>query len=196
MADPARPHADSATEAGAAMADDTTGAVRIAELEERVAYLEDQWRRALADLDNVRKRTTRELVQARTDERTQVASQWLQVLDNLDRALEHAGDLERPGGGQHPLLEGVRAVRDQAVALLAGLGFPRQAPRIGERFDPRRHEAVATTTRNDVPEGTVVGVVLPGYGEGEQQLRPAAVVVATAADDGTSSAMSRPKDAD
>ncbi|MEQ4209811.1 nucleotide exchange factor GrpE [Actinopolymorpha sp. B9G3] len=194
MADPARPDA-TATEAGAAMADDDTAAVRTAELEERVAFLEDQWRRALADLDNVRKRTTRELVQARTDERTQVAAQWLHVLDNLDRALEHAGDLERPGGGQHPLLEGVRAVRDQAVALLASLGFPRQEPEMGERFDPRRHEAVATTPRNDVPEGTVVGVVLPGYGEDERQLRPAAVVVATAADDGTAGGMSRPKDA-
>jgi molecular chaperone GrpE len=72
----------------------------------------------------------------------------------------------------------VRAVRDQAVETLTGLGFGRQ-DEVGETFDPSRHEAVATAPTDELPPGTVVDVVRPGYGEGERQLRPASVVVTT-----------------
>ena len=148
----------------------------VADLTKRVSVLEDQWRRALADLDNVRKRLSRDLEQARAEERHRLAAQWLPVLDNLDRALEHAGS------DPQAIIQGVRAVRDQAVALLASLGFARQDTGTGETFDPARHEAVATLPRVGVPEGTIVGVIRPGYGAGERQLRPTAVVVATKAD--------------
>ena len=71
----------------------------------------------------------------RAAERARVAAEWLPVVDNLDLALEHAGG--RPGA----IVEGVRAVRDQALAVLARLGFPRLDD-VGEPFDPARHEAV------------------------------------------------------
>jgi len=95
----------------------------------------------------------------------------LPILDNLDLALEHAG--ENP----EAVIEGIRAVREQALALLDRLGFPRQAE-VGEPFDPARHEAVAVASNPDVPSGTVLQVVRPGYGTGARQLRPAAVIVA------------------
>jgi molecular chaperone GrpE len=145
--------------------------VTVAELQAKVARLEDAWRRAFADLDNLRKRTARDAEQRQAAERARVAAEWLPVLDNLDLALEHAGE------AHGALVEGVRAVRDQAIAVLARLGFPRRDD-LGEMFDPARHEAVATVTDPDAPAGTVVGVVRPGYGDGEHQLRPAAVVVA------------------
>jgi len=135
------------------------------------AELEDRWRRALADLDNLRKRYARELDRERSAERAKVAGSWLPVLDNLERALEHAGG--EPDG----LLEGLRSVRDQAVAVLAGLGYPRHEE-VGMPFDPSRHEAVGVVHDADAAPGTVVRVVRPGYGEGERQLRPAAVAVA------------------
>ena len=89
---------------------------RVAELEQRVAELENLWRRALADADNLRKRHAREMERLRDRERAEVARDWLPVLDNLDRALEHAG--ADPGA----IVEGVRAVRDQAVDLLSRRG--------------------------------------------------------------------------
>ena len=135
------------------------------------AELEDRWRRALADLDNLRKRYARELDRERSAERAMVAASWLPVLDNLERALEHAG---READG---LMEGLRSVRDQAVAVLAGLGYPRHAE-VGVAFDPSRHEAVSVVDEADAAPGTVVQVVRPGYGDGERQLRPAAVAVA------------------
>ena len=143
----------------------------ISELHARVAELEDQWRRALADFDNLRKRVARESTTQRDAERARVAGQWLPVVDNLDLALEHAAD------DPSAIVEGVRAVRDQALDILARLGFPQRAD-VGERFDPALHEAVAVVSVPDTSAGTVVQVVRPGYGTGEHLLRPAAVVVA------------------
>ena len=149
---------------------DTPAAVRA--LESRIDELEDLWRRALADLDNLRKRFTREVERERTNERARVAASWLPVLDNLELALGHAA------ADPASVIEGVRSVRDQAVNVLSGLGFARDEE-VGQPFDPARHEAVTAVPGGaGVPPGTVLHVVRPGYGEGEHQLRPASVVVA------------------
>lgn len=129
--------------------------------------------RAMADLDNLRKRFQREVVREREAERSRVAGEWVPVVDDLDRALDQAtaGD-SAPAG----FTEGLHAVRDHAVAVLERLGFPRfEDP--GEQFDPSRHEAVGAIDA-DAPPGTVVAVVRPGYGPPDRVLRPAAVVVA------------------
>lgn len=146
---------------------------QIAGLRSLVADLEDRWRRALADLDNLRKRVVRDAERTRAEERARAAAEWLPVLDNLDRALEHAG------ADPVPVVEGLRAIRDQAVEVLAGLGFPRRDD-TGAVFDPARHEAVGVLAQEGTPGGTVVHVVQPAYGEGERQLRPALVVVSKA----------------
>jgi molecular chaperone GrpE len=146
---------------------------RLAGLQARLAEAEDQKLRALADLDNLRKRCAAQVERAEADARTQVARQWLPVVDNLERALEHATADPRT------IVEGIQAVRQQALGVLASLGFPRRDD-TGATFDPARHEAVATTYDPRVPPGTVVQVVRPGYGEPDRQLRPAQVVVAKA----------------
>lgn len=129
-----------------------------------LAELEDRWLRAMAELDNVRKRHSRELERQRTAERARVASAWLPVLDNLELALGHASD--------DAFAEGVRATLDQAVEVLARLGYPRQDA-TGVPFDPAVHEVVTVLDDPDVPPNTVVRVLRPGYGD----LRPAAVAV-------------------
>jgi len=151
-----------------------TDSARIAELEAACGEFEDRWRRALADADNLRKRFERELERLRADERARLASEWLPVVDNLELALQH------PGADSAALLEGVRAVRDQAVGVLARLGFDR-LDEAGVAFDPARHEATATVADQSVSPGTVVRVIRPGYGGAGRQLRPASVVVATQA---------------
>jgi len=131
----------------------------------------DRWRRALADLDNIRKRHAAELARAREEERARVAAVFLPVLDNLELALTHAGT--NPAG----IVQGVRAIRDQAVQLLAALGYPRD-DEVGVPFDPRRHEVVAVDhTSADVEPNTVTRVVRPGYGADGRELRPASVAV-------------------
>jgi molecular chaperone GrpE len=131
---------------------------------------EDRWRRTAADLDNLRKRQVGELDRARSSERARVAADWLPVLDNLELALTHAG------ADADSIVQGIRAVREQAVAMLARLGYARQ-DEVGVPFDPARHEVVTVVDSPDAEPGMVMQVLRPGYGTGERQLRPGAVAV-------------------
>jgi molecular chaperone GrpE len=137
---------------------------------EAVSEMEDRWRRAAADLDNYRKRYKRDLTEEVARERDRVAAAWLPILDSLDRALTHAE------AEPDAIVEGVRAVRDQAVDMLTRLGYARHGE-VNVPFDPNRHEVVMVVENPDAEPGTVVQVLHPGYGEGERQLRPAAVAV-------------------
>ena len=139
----------------------------------QIIALESQLRRALADLDNLRKRFDREIARQLAVERATVTAEWLPVVDNLERALEHA--VVNP----EAVVEGLQAVRDQAVATLDRLGYPRYDD-VGHPFNPERDEAVGTTVA-DAPQGTVVVAVRPGYGTSEHILRPAAVIVSRGA---------------
>ncbi len=140
-------------------------------LQARIAELEDQRLRALAEMDNVRKRCARDVERARSGERARVAGEWLPVLDNLELALAHAD------ADPAVIIDGVRAVRDQAAGVLQRLGFPRRDD-LGTVFDPSRHDAIGSRAGTDAEPGTVVEVLRPAYGEGDHQLRPALVVVA------------------
>lgn len=135
-----------------------------------LARVEDLWRRAVADLDNLRKRYARELDRERNTERSRVAGAWVPIVDDLERALAH------DGGQSNAVIEGVRTIVDQAVKVLDQLGYPRD-DQTGVPFDPQRHEVVGVISVPDSAPGTVVEVLRPGYGEGINQLRPAAVVV-------------------
>ncbi|MEU8223646.1 nucleotide exchange factor GrpE [Kribbella sp. NPDC048915] len=163
--------ADAETEAETEAGTAPPTAAELEEARQQAAEMEDRWRRTVAELDNFRKRAAREAGQAREAERALVAASWLPVVDNLELALEHA-DADRDA-----IVEGVRAVRDQALAVLAGLGYPRFDDR-GKPFDPALHEAVGTAPAPDTPGGTIVHVVRPRYGDGTRVLRPAAVIVA------------------
>lgn len=154
--------------------DGDTDAEQVADVRRRLAETEDRWMRAVADLDNVRKRAARDADARAEQERVRVAALWLPVVDDLDRALEHAAE------GPEPLAEGVRAVRDRAVDILGRLGFARR-DETGVPFDPARHEAVSAVPDPEAPAGTVVQVLRPGYGDGRRQLRPAFVIVSTGA---------------
>ena len=135
-----------------------------------LARFEDRWRRALADLDNLRKRYARELDRERSTERSRVAGAWVPIVDDLERALAY------DGGQSNPVIEGVRTILDQAVKVLDQLGYPRD-DETGVPFNPQRHQVVGVADAPNTAPGTVVEVLQPGSGEGSNQLRPASVVV-------------------
>lgn len=136
-----------------------------------VAVLEDRLRRAQADLDNLRKRHDRDRDRERQADAMRLTAAWLPVLDNLDLALGHAE------ADPAAVIDGVRRIREQALAVLADLGYPRHDD-VGIPFDPGRHEVVTVVDDPEAEPGTVVRVLRPGYGEAERQLRPGAVAVA------------------
>jgi molecular chaperone GrpE len=132
---------------------------------ERDEYLDDM-RRMKAEMENSRKRLERErtrYVQAASE---RLAGELLPVLDNLERALEAQGDVR----------EGVRATRDQLVAVLAREGLV-QIHSDGESFDPAVHEAVMSMPSDEHEEDTVVQTLEPGYMLNDRTIRPAKVIV-------------------
>jgi molecular chaperone GrpE len=146
--------------------------VELAQAEDQLAQAEDRYKRALADLDNYRKRSAREL-ERRVDESTDaLLRDWLDALDSVERALRM-----QP---QDPVLfEGLRAVLEQMEAILARQGVQRIGT-AGERFDPERHEAVGVRQTAELPDRTVVEVARSGFARGDRVLRPAQVIVSDA----------------
>jgi molecular chaperone GrpE len=140
-----------------------------AALAEELARLEDRYKRALADLDNYRKRSAREVERRATEIREALVRDWLEVLDSVERALRMPSD--------GPLAQGLRAVLDQIEAVLARHGVTRIGA-AGERFDPERHEAIDVRVTDEVDDQTVLEVVRSGFVLGDRVLRPAQVVVA------------------
>lgn len=163
--------AEATAEAAEPAADAGRLTAEIGRLTDRVAELEDLRLRAVAEADNVRKRCVAQVSRAEAEARTAVARQWLPVIDNLDLALMHAT------ADPATIVEGVKAVRQQALDVLARMGFARRDDR-GATFDPKRHEAVASRPDPGATSDVVAEVVRPAYGEGDRQLRPAQVVVA------------------
>ena len=135
----------------------------------QLAATDDRLKRALADLDNYRKRTDREVERRVTEGREGLLREILEPLDNIERALQAAD--------HSPLAQGLQGVFNQMEALLARHGAQRIAA-VGDPFDPTRHEAVAVRETDDVPDGTVVDIVRSGFAIGDRVLRPAQVVVA------------------
>lgn len=146
---------------------------RIADKDREIQELVSKYRGASDEFDQMRVRIRKDAQRDAERNRRSVIVSFLEVLDNLDRALEAAG--ERQGD---PFVQGVALVRQQFLATLEGLGVTRLDP-TGHPFDPARHEAVSTVPagRPD-QDGVVIGVVRPGYLLGEDVLRPAQVAVA------------------
>ena len=143
---------------------------------ERIAELDDRWRRTAADLQNLRRRLGDEIERARTEERTRVLAAWTSVVDDLERAV--ASMTEDDGA----LTTGLRAILDQATEVMRRFGYP-PFGLPGDAFDPNRHHAVATVPADDRhAPGTVVAVQRRGYGGEAGLLRPADVVVSRAPD--------------
>src|SRR6187455_3203535 len=115
----------------------------------------DRWLRAAADLENTRKRTKREIEDAKIDSKFKVLKEMLPVVDNLERAIEHAGGA--PGGDKNPIVEGVQLVLRQFTTAFERLEVT-AIEAMGQPFEPNLHEAISQQ-ESDQPPGTVVQVL-------------------------------------
>lgn len=136
----------------------------------------DQWLRAAAELENVRKRSRRDVALAEGRGLARLARELLPALDNLDRALAAAE--AQPENADHHLTDGIRLVQREMAGALERVGIVQDAPH-GEAFDPHRHEAIAQQPSDGAQTGTVIEVYSPGYLLGDDVLRAAKVVVAS-----------------
>ena len=160
---------------------------KLVESEKRGQEYLAKYREASQEFENVRARMRRDLAKDAERTRRDVLISLLEVVDNLDRAIDAAKKSPRPGSGQagttgaDPLLQGVEMVQQQFLAKLDGFGVKRIDAQ-GAQFDPVLHEAVTTVPAPDASaDGRVVGVITHGYRIGDEVLRPALVAVAKAA---------------
>ncbi|MBI2894208.1 MAG: nucleotide exchange factor GrpE [Deltaproteobacteria bacterium] len=146
-----------------------------ARLKEEAAKLKDQLLRTAADFENFRKRSRREVDEARARGRNETLAELLPVFDNLQRAAQHAGTATDAAS----IHAGIQMVMSQLDAALARVGVT-PVETVGKQFDPTRHDAIQQVERDDVEPGTIVEEVQRGYANGERLVRAALVVVARA----------------
>ena len=149
---------------------------KVAEKDKQVQEYIAKYRQAASEFEESRLRLRREIAKDIERVRREILSELLDVIDNLDRALDSARQSPSPDA----LLQGVDMVRRQFLSKLEGLGV-RPIPAASTKFDPSVHEAISTVPATSVDQdGMVVGVIRQGYRIGDDVLRPAAVAVAKA----------------
>jgi len=135
----------------------------------QVDEAQDKYLRALAEMENMRKRVERQVEMRYDVQRRELLQRFLPVVDNLERALEY-------GEKDTKIRDGVELTLRELLRALSDSGVQRFEP-TGETFDPARHEAIEAVAA-DAPSGTILSVIQPGYTLNDQLVRPAQVRVA------------------
>jgi molecular chaperone GrpE len=146
------------------------------------AEFKDKLLRTLAEMENLRKRTEREVADARTYAVSGFARDVLAVADNMHRALEAIGPEARAQADAtlKTLIEGIELTERELHKVLAKNGVKKFSPE-GEKFDPNMHEAMYEVPTQELPAGHVAQVMQAGYMLGDRVLRPAMVGVSKGA---------------
>ena len=143
----------------------------IARLNEELRREHESLLRALADFDNFRRRVERDRLSMERAGIRAVVVKLLDVMDDFERALAHVDD------GTPAIAQGLRALQRKISGILEGQGVTPFSS-LGEKFDPRIHEALGVVAQADLEPGTVAEELQRGYRWGEELLRPARVRVA------------------
>jgi molecular chaperone GrpE len=147
----------------------------LAKAQAEAARMKDNWLRSAADFDNFRKRSRKDIEDARRSGREDLLKAVLPVFDNLERAIQSA----QRSTDVKAVSDGLSMVQRQFTESLAREGIARVAT-VGHAFDPSVHEAIQQIETADHEPGTVLAEVQPGYTQGERLVRAAMVVVAKA----------------
>ncbi|HZT27785.1 MAG TPA: nucleotide exchange factor GrpE [Pseudolabrys sp.] len=153
----------------------------LTEAQREAADFRDRLLRTLAEMENLRKRTEREVADARLYGIATFARDVLGVADNMDRALQALDSelREKADAGVKALLDGVELTERELHKVLEKHGVRKFSPQ-GEKFDPNVHQAMLELEASDLPPGHVAQVIQAGYMIGDRVLRPALVAVAKA----------------
>lgn len=177
-ADSAATAAPASSGAEAAAGEAVSTVERLAAAEGEVARLKDEYLRALAEVENVRRRAARDRQEAAQYAVSSLARDLLSVADNLQRALTSVAEgARRQDPALDALMSGVEMTEKELLAILERYGVKRIAAE-GQVFDPHVHEALYEIPDASVPHGTVLQVVQPGYIIHDRTLRPARVGIA------------------
>src|ERR1700675_1349450 len=165
-------------DAAAAGAPELVPAEQVTAALEAAAEFKDRLLRTLAEMENLRKRTEREVLDARVYGIAGFARDVLAVADNMHRALEAIGPelRETADAKVRALIEGLELTERELLKSLEKNGVKKFSPQ-GEKFDPNLHQAMYEVPTSDQPPGQVAQVIQAGYMIGDRVLRPAMVAV-------------------
>jgi molecular chaperone GrpE len=135
--------------------------------------LYQKYLRLAADFENYKKRLAKEKADVIAFGNEELIKALLNVLDNLERAINHADETEDP----KPLIEGVKLVYKQFLSCLEKFGVQFIDASPGQTFDPRLHQAIERVESHDYTPGMIISEMLPGYRLNDRLIRPALVVV-------------------
>jgi molecular chaperone GrpE len=174
------PNGAPASEGGAQPAAELSPAEMAARLEAEKAELKDRLLRALAEMENLRRRTEREVADARSYAVTAFARDMLAVADNLRRAIDAipAPARKSADGALVSLIDGIELTERELIKTFERHGVRKVDP-AGQKFDPNLHQAMFEAPHESIAKGQVHTVVQPGYAIGERILRPALVGVSS-----------------
>ncbi len=148
---------------------------QLATAKQEAAAHHERHLRAVADLENFRKRSVRDKEELRQFAAGRVLEDLLPVIDNLARGLAAA---KEPHADLKTLIGGIEMIETQLKSALGNHGMKEISP-LGQVFDPNQHEALSQQASAEVPEGSVVQVIRIGYSLNGRLLRPASVVVSS-----------------
>jgi molecular chaperone GrpE len=152
----------------------------LAEAQREAAEFKDKALRTLAEMENLRKRTEREVADARLYGNASFARDVLAVADNMQRALDAIEPELRNDAKVNSLIEGVELTERELLKVLGKHGVKKFSPD-GEKFDPNVHQAMFEMEHPELPPGHVAQVIQAGYMLGDRVLRPAMVAIVKAA---------------
>ncbi|MFM9862542.1 MAG: nucleotide exchange factor GrpE [Micropepsaceae bacterium] len=180
---PVNPEVDPANDATLDLSsgDIVREAAQIAGLQQEVAALKDRYLRAMAEIENVRKRAEREKADAAQFAFGKFARDLLSVVDNFSRAFEALKPEMRAAMPKEvaPVLTGIEATQRELISIFDRHGIKKIEAQ-GQKFNPNLHQAVAEVPSREHPPGTVLAVAQDGYMIGGRLLREAIVAVSTA----------------
>jgi|GEM_PF-819895 len=149
-------------------------------LAEQLAESQDRVLRLTAELENVRRRNSRELADMRKYDGLFLMREILPVLDNLYRAIDAAEKLaaqqEEDASTEHPLLEGCKMLASQLAAVLEN-NHCKKIEAVGQSFDPHLHEAILQQPSQEVPAGEIIMETQTGHILADRVIRPSQVIV-------------------
>lgn len=148
----------------------------LSELEGEVATLKDQWLRAMAETENLRRRATRDREEALKYASANFGRDMLSIADNLRRALETCPPIEELPESIKALVQGIELTESALLSAFERHGIKKVEP-MGEKFDANLHQAMFEVEDGTVPAGIVVQVLQVGYVMHDRLLRPAMVGV-------------------
>jgi len=147
------------------------------QLDAEITALKDKLLRTVAEMENLRRRTQKDVAEAKAYSVAGFARDMLGVADNLHRAIAHVDEKDKQQSGLKSLIEGVEMTERELLGVLEKNGVKKISP-LNEKFNPNFHQAMFEVKNGDVPNNTVIEIVQEGFMIAERMLRPAMVGVA------------------